>query len=116
MLFQVMCPSRRAPYSCAFIQRSRSFFFDPGFLVAACFFPVLWYRRKQSLEQERRVFAVDMRNHGASSHHDSMTYVDMADDIMGFLSDQVGLRPVSLSLLFVTTFGCLLHRIMAEPR
>lgn len=44
----------------------------------------------QSLDQERRVFAVDMRNHGSSSHHDSMTYVDMADDVLGFLADKVG--------------------------
>ena len=31
-----------------------------------------------------------MRNHGGSSHHDSMTYVDMADDVLGFLADKVG--------------------------
>ncbi|CAB1112799.1 unnamed protein product [Ectocarpus sp. CCAP 1310/34] len=43
---------------------------------------------KLSLDQERRVFAVDMRNHGASSHHDSMTYVDMANDVLGFLADK----------------------------
>ncbi|CAM9828138.1 unnamed protein product [Ectocarpus sp. 12 AP-2014] len=42
----------------------------------------------KSLDQERRVFAVDMRNHGASSHHDSMTYVDMANDVLGFLADK----------------------------
>eukprot|EP00903_Cladosiphon_okamuranus_P008641 g8285.t1 len=42
----------------------------------------------KSLEQERRVFAVDMRNHGASSHHESMTYVNMADDVLGFLADK----------------------------
>ncbi|CAN0181777.1 unnamed protein product [Pylaiella littoralis] len=42
----------------------------------------------KSLDQERRVFAVDMRNHGASSHHDSMTYVNMADDVLGFLADK----------------------------
>lgn len=41
------------------------------------------------MDQERRVFAVDMRNHGASSHHDSMTYVNMADDVLGFLADKV---------------------------
>lgn len=46
----------------------------------------------QSLDQERRVFAVDMRNHGASSHHDSMTYVDMANDVLGFLADKVTRR------------------------
>eukprot|EP00752_Nemacystus_decipiens_P005633 g5097.t1 len=42
----------------------------------------------KSLDQERRVFAVDMRNHGASSHHESMTYVNMADDVLGFLADK----------------------------
>lgn len=42
----------------------------------------------KSLDRERRVFAVDMRNHGSSSHHDSMTYVDMADDVLGFMADQ----------------------------
>ena len=46
----------------------------------------------QSLDQERRVFAVDMRNHGASSHHESMTYVNMANDVLGFLADKVGFR------------------------
>ncbi|CAM9659341.1 unnamed protein product [Ascophyllum nodosum] len=42
----------------------------------------------KSLDKERRVFAVDMRNHGASSHHDTMTYVDMADDVLGFMADE----------------------------
>ncbi|CAM9796001.1 unnamed protein product, partial [Choristocarpus tenellus] len=40
------------------------------------------------LERDRRLFAVDMRNHGGSSHCDSMTYEEMADDVLGFLADQ----------------------------
>ncbi|CAN0498266.1 unnamed protein product, partial [Scytosiphon promiscuus] len=43
---------------------------------------------EQRLAGESRVFAVDMRNHGSSSHHDSMTYVDMADDVLGFMADK----------------------------
>lgn len=31
-----------------------------------------------------------MRNHGSSSHHASMSYVDMADDVLGFLAEKVG--------------------------
>eukprot|EP00158_Paraphelidium_tribonemae_P000397 Partr_v1_DN22049_c1_g1_i1_m44401 putative Abhydrolase domain containing len=40
------------------------------------------------LERPRRVFAVDMRNHGASSHHAGMTYPDMAGDIVAFMEQR----------------------------
>lgn len=75
----------------------------------------------QSLDQERRVFAVDMRNHGASSHHESMTYVNMADDVLGFLADKAGFvfRPVfpracgdteTLGLVAHEAFRCEIRR------
>jgi pimeloyl-ACP methyl ester carboxylesterase len=40
------------------------------------------------LDKQRRVFAVDMRNHGASSHHASMTYPEMAEDIAAFMQER----------------------------
>jgi pimeloyl-ACP methyl ester carboxylesterase len=40
------------------------------------------------LVKQRRCFAVDMRNHGASSHHASMTYPEMAEDIVAFMQER----------------------------
>jgi pimeloyl-ACP methyl ester carboxylesterase len=40
------------------------------------------------LDKQRRVFAVDMRNHGASSHHTGMTYPEMAEDIVAFMQER----------------------------
>ncbi|CAM9509277.1 unnamed protein product [Chrysoparadoxa australica] len=40
------------------------------------------------VSRPRRIYAVDMRNHGASSHHSSMSYAEMAGDIMSFMGEQ----------------------------
>lgn len=53
-----------------------------------------------------------MRNHGSSSHHDSMTYEDMTNDVLGFLADQVGRGRL---VLFVSP-GDLLYRLRASKR
>lgn len=47
------------------------------------------------LERPRRVYAVDMRNHGTSSHCPTMTYPDMAADIVAFMKDK-GLKDAVL--------------------
>ena len=74
-------------------ERKRRYFSEGDKLITRLFpahvFFFSPFSSEQSLERERRVFAVDMRNHGSSSHHDSMTYVDMADDVLGFMADQV---------------------------
>ncbi len=41
------------------------------------------------------VFALDLRNHGKSPHADTMSYVQMMDDVLGWL-DQQGLARVTL--------------------
>lgn len=75
------CPFRSARSTLPALRETA----DPPFFRLCS--SLLWLT--QSLDQERRVFAVDMRNHGASSHHESMTYVDMANDVLGFLADKV---------------------------
>jgi esterase len=40
------------------------------------------------LEAPRRIVGVDLRNHGDSEWSDSMSYVDMAHDVLEFLNDQ----------------------------
>jgi esterase len=40
------------------------------------------------LESPRRIVGVDLRNHGDSEWSDSMSYVDMAHDVLEFLNDQ----------------------------
>lgn len=74
--------------------------------------PTVSHLPGQSLEGQRRVFAVDMRNHGSSSHHDSMTYEDMTKDVLGFLADQVGRG----RLVLVVSPGGVLCRLRASKR
>ncbi len=45
-----------------------------------------WHSRK--LAETYRVFALDMRNHGASPHSDQMSYPEMAEDVIRFMDEQ----------------------------
>jgi esterase len=49
------------------------------------------------LETPRRIFALDLRNHGDNSHdwRDDMSYSHMADDVLGFIN-KMGLEQVVL--------------------
>ena len=40
------------------------------------------------LDKPRRIFGVDLRNHGESEWHESMSYADMAQDVLDFLDEQ----------------------------
>jgi len=42
----------------------------------------------RSLANSFHVFTVDLRNHGDSFHHSSMTYLDMAKDILAFMDEK----------------------------
>lgn len=44
-----------------------------------------WNSVARQLAEDRRVWTVDMRNHGASPRHDTMTYDEMAEDLRRFL-------------------------------
>ena len=44
-----------------------------------------WYAIVKEFESTHRVYALDLRNHGSSPWHDSMTYHDLADDVRGFI-------------------------------
>lgn len=44
-----------------------------------------WHAIAKQLESTHRVYALDLRNHGNSPWHDSMTYYDLADDVRGFI-------------------------------
>lgn len=48
-----------------------------------------------SISENRDVILVDLRNHGESDHHASMTYSEMADDLARFL-DMRDLNQVTL--------------------
>ena len=37
-----------------------------------------------TISRERDVYLVDLRNHGESDHHESMTYEEMAGDVARF--------------------------------
>jgi pimeloyl-ACP methyl ester carboxylesterase len=47
-----------------------------------------WSTFARQLGETRRVFALDLRNHGASPWADEMTYDQMADDVRAFLARQ----------------------------
>ena len=48
-----------------------------------------------AISKERDVFLVDLRNHGESDHHASMTYEEMARDVARF-AEQRGLERYTL--------------------
>lgn len=54
-----------------------------------------WARSQRALAGTHRAIAVDLRNHGRSPHAASMSYVEMADDVLGLL-DRLGLERAAL--------------------
>lgn len=54
-----------------------------------------WITLSRRFGQRRKVFALDLRNHGRSPHSDSMSHAEMADDVARFL-DARGLSCVAL--------------------
>lgn len=52
-----------------------------------------WRRVASELAGSHRVLAVDLRNHGASPWADSMSYLDMADDVLRLLLRERLSRP-----------------------
>ena len=54
-----------------------------------------WQSIAKKLAEKYKVFTVDLRNHGQSTHVDSMTYFEMADDI-NYLVKTLELNNVSL--------------------
>jgi esterase len=51
-----------------------------------------WHSMAERLAESYRVFACDLRNHGASPWADSMTFPEMADDLEALI-DEKGLAP-----------------------
>lgn len=49
---------------------------------------VQWHHVAMPLSQGRRVLVVDLANHGASPHRDSMDYPGMADEVRGLIAEQ----------------------------
>lgn len=68
-------------------------FILPGLLGSAVNWRSIAVRPEVSLD--RRVFSLDMRNHGGSPHHESMTLDDMASDVIA-LADRLHLPKVAL--------------------
>jgi len=54
-----------------------------------------WQSVAKALAGEYRVITPDLRNHGQSEHADSMTYTEMAEDVLALIRDQ-SLEKVSL--------------------
>jgi esterase len=52
-----------------------------------------WRSVARALSREHRVLSVDLRNHGASPWSDSMSYLDMADDVLRLIERQGLSRP-----------------------
>src|SRR5947209_939823 len=54
-----------------------------------------WAAIAKALSTERRVISLDLRNHGASPWAPSMTYEEMAEDVLDFM-DRNGLERAAL--------------------
>jgi len=54
-----------------------------------------WITVARALASRYRFYLVDLRNHGGSPHTDTMTYLDMADDVRA-LVESLGLHDFSL--------------------
>jgi pimeloyl-ACP methyl ester carboxylesterase len=55
-----------------------------------------WRRAARELAGSHRVIAVDLRNHGASPWADSMSYLEMADDVLRLIEREDLSRPAVL--------------------
>ncbi len=55
-----------------------------------------WRKIATLLADRYHVYALDLRNHGASGHHPNMGYPDMAEDVLAFLDTHRLSRPVLL--------------------
>ena len=53
-----------------------------------------WAGIARSLSESHRVYALDLRNHGASARASTMTYAEMADDVAGFIASHDIENPV----------------------
>ncbi|MBP2312331.1 alpha/beta fold hydrolase [Azospirillum soli] len=47
-----------------------------------------WQTLAKRFSEKRRVYALDLRNHGGAPWSDRMTYPDMAEDVLRFLDDR----------------------------
>ncbi|XP_048522733.1 uncharacterized protein LOC109541308 [Dendroctonus ponderosae] len=74
----------------------------------------------QKIEPPRKIFAVDLRNHGDSPHSENHTYAHLAEDLRLFLEDN-GLEKIFLmghsmggrcAMLFALTYPKLLEKLI----
>lgn len=54
-----------------------------------------WGQVARALSATHRVLSIDLRNHGASPHTETMTYAEMAGDVRALIA-RLGLGPVTL--------------------